>query len=110
ISEGIEPIVRPASNADCDLRAATAIESSTSPQPTVAHLAIFKARTSLNSLARDRRKSTTVVDASEFSAALMLAIAAARIAAMISPAIPGGILFHTNSGYTRSNFAGGVRC
>ena len=43
-------------------------------------------------------KSITVVDASEFSAALKLAIAAARIAAVTKPATPTGRCRHTNSG------------
>ena len=44
------------------------------------------------------KKSTTTVEDSEFSAALKLAMAAARIAAISSPASPGGRLFQMNSG------------
>ena len=86
---GIEPMVSPASSTDFDPIAPMAMASSTTLQRTV----ILRARPTSPLW----RKSTTVVEASEFRAALMLAMAAARIAAMMRPATPGGRWFQMNS-------------
>ena len=94
--EGIAAMVSPVSNTDCEWLAWMAIGSMAAAHPTVAR------RASLNESAGapepTRKKSTTVVEAREFKAALRLAMAAARIAAMAKPAAPGGRLFHRNWG------------
>ena len=92
----MEAMVRPASSTDREWRAAMAMASSTTPQATVASRATRSERASLEP--RARRKSTTVVEASEFRAALRLAMAAARMAAMARPAMPAGKWFQMNSG------------
>ena len=87
---GIDPMVKPASSTDFDPLAPIAITNSTAPHATVARRAVR--------IELVWKISTTTVDASEFNAALKLAIAAARIAAISSPARPGGRLFQMNSG------------
>ena len=74
------------------------IPSSTAAQATVALRACFKPAPCM--------KSTTQVEAIAFSAALRLAMAAARIAATESPARPGGSSCHRKAGYIRSICAG----
>jgi hypothetical protein len=49
-----------------------------------------------------------LLELSELTAALRFDIAAARMAATISPATPWGISVTMNAGKTRSGFPGGV--
>ena len=72
----------------------TAIPNSTSAQKTV-ELRLTSPRSFSPAAGRQCiQKSTTVVDDSEFSAALRFDIAAARIAATSKPATPRGICSH----------------
>src|SRR5580704_15690445 len=88
-----EAIERPDSSTDPQWRATIPMATRTMAQATVANRA--QRRTRLSSTCapereRGRKKSITVVDASEFNAALRLAMAAATMAAVTRPAIPGG--------------------
>jgi hypothetical protein len=75
-----------------------ATASSTAPQKTVVTRARRSDFRSLMPRAGARKKSTTTVEDSEFRAALRLAMAAARMAAISSPASPWGRWFQMKSG------------
>src|SRR5262249_21682870 len=91
-----EAIDRPASKTPPQCRASSAIPKRIAPQIAVTHLAIL--RPSFDPMAFDPTKSMTVDEARELRAAERLDIAAARIAAITSPAIPVGKYDQTNCG------------
>src|SRR5579883_2642946 len=106
----MDAIESPACNTFPQCRAMRATPNRTAPQTTVTYLDLrsqtasalpdFAPPASGGSIrdATGRHKSTTVVDASEFSAALKFDIAAARIAAITSPATPEGRFSQTYNG------------
>src|SRR5579863_2468675 len=87
-----EAIDNPACKTLPQLRESKATPNRIIPQATVASRALATQRDSsrslLTSFASGRRKSITVVEASEFNAAERFDMAAARIAAITSPAAP----------------------
>src|SRR5580658_4149595 len=95
----IDAIDNPACRTLPQWRAIRATPNRIAPQRTVAYRA---RRTQIESgrVARERgfRKSITVVEANEFSAALRFDIAAAKMAAITNPAIPTGRCCQMNSG------------
>jgi hypothetical protein len=100
----------PACNTLPQWRAANVTANNVPPHATVARRAHWSHAFSL-SLRRikGRQKSSTVVEANEFSAAERFYMAAAKMAATIKPAAGEGRKSQTKRGYTESATAGAAK-